>query len=339
MNEILKMLNALSADQLDSVIMRANIILEKKRKEEAEAALREKERQRQEKIAQEKRRQEEIAELQRKLQELQQQKVDIPEERHVTAGDGFIMYDAQKPTGDAASTAARGSSARPQTVSKIACPHCHTMNTANSLFCESCGQKLSAPKSPSQAASKPSQIYCPYCRQLNSSDSLFCLNCGKKLDGTRSQRVTQPTSRKVGAQVRYADESLKKWEMYPGESVQYHNLEIIMLQPNGGKYAYYMDVTNERILLSREGATAKNATLAVRMGGGLVGSLIAEGVKAASGAGPKPWLEIPLAAVSNCGVQNKKEFFIVADQTYVLKNKGYDKFLPDMVNRAKSRGV
>ena len=67
----------------------------------------------------------------------------------------------------------------------------------------------------------------------------------------------------------------------------------------------------------------------------LVGSIIAECVKAASGSGPRPWLEIPLAAVSHCGVQNKKEFFIEADQTYVLKNKSYETFLPDMVVKAK----
>ena len=73
--------------------------------------------------------------------------------------------------------------------------------------------------------------------------------------------------------------------------------------------------------------------------GCLVGSLIAEGVKAATGAGPKPWLEIPLAAVSSCGLQNKKEFFIVADQTYVLKNKNYDTILPNLVAQAKAKGI
>ena len=34
-------------------------------------------------------------------------------------------------------------------------------------------------------------------------------------------------------------------------------------------------------------------------------------------------------------VANKKEFFIEADQTYVLKNKHYETFLPDMVVKAK----
>ena len=111
--------------------------------------------------------------------------------------------------------------------------------------------------------------------------------------------------------------------------------EIVLLQPDGGKFAYHMEVTNQRILFYRESAASKNAGMVARMGGGLVGAIIAEGVKAASGSGPKPWLEIPLAAVSHCGVQNKKEFFIVADQTYVLRNKSYDNLLPDMVANAK----
>ena len=94
MNEILKMLNALTADELDSVLMRGGIMLEKKRKEEAEVAAREKERQRLEKIEQEKKRLEEIAALQRKLQELQSQKVVIPDEPGKATGDNFVMYDA-----------------------------------------------------------------------------------------------------------------------------------------------------------------------------------------------------------------------------------------------------
>ena len=94
MNEILKMLNELKADELDSLIVRAKILLEKKRKEEAEQALLEKERLRQEKIEQEKRRQQEIAELQRKLQELQSQKPDIPEPVN---GDNFVMREPAAP--------------------------------------------------------------------------------------------------------------------------------------------------------------------------------------------------------------------------------------------------
>lgn len=49
----------------------------------------------------------------------------------------------------------------------------------------------------------------------------------------------------------------------------------------------------------------------------------------------KPWIEIPLTAVSDCGVQNDKEFFIIADQTYVLKNKGYEKARPNLVAAVK----
>lgn len=278
MNEILKMLNELKADELDGVIMRATIMLEKKRKEEAEEALLEKERQRQEKIAQEKKRQQEIAELQRRLQELQNQQPDVPESVY---GDNFVMREPAVPV-------------QPKPM-RTYCPHCGQPNTAGSQFCENCGQKMTAP-----------------------------------------QTVPQPQA--GGAQARYADESMKKWEMLPGEQSMRSRHEIVMLQPNGGKFAYHMEATNQRILFYRESAASKNAGMVARMGGGLVGSLIAEGVKAAAGTGPKPWLEIPLTAVSSCGLQNKKEFFIVADQTYVLKNKNYDTLLPDLVAKAKRRG-
>lgn len=300
MHEILKMLNELKADELDSLIVRAKILLEKKRKEEAEQALLEKERLRQEKIEQEKRRQREIAELQRKLQELQSQKPDIPEPVN---GDNFVMREPAAPVQPKPAPAA------PQ---------------------------------PQPVQPRPAQTLCPHCGQSNAAGSMFCANCGQKMSATyqpapQSQPAPQPQA--VVAQVRYADESMKKWEMRPGEQNMRNRHEIVMLQPNGGKFAYHMEITNQRILFYRESAASKNAGMVARMGGGLVGSLIAEGVKAAAGAGPKPWLEIPLAAVSSCGLQNKKEFFIVADQTYVLKNKNYDTILPNLVAQAKAKGI
>lgn len=339
MNEILKMLNALSADELDSVIMRATIILEKKRKEEEEAAQREKERKRQELLEQEKRRQAEIAELQRKLRELQNQKVNIPEESGKTLGDNFVMYDAPKPTNRNNAPAAKPASTQPQAepkASKISCPHCRTMNAAGSVFCEACGKKLTAPKvdPKSQTAPRPSGVTCPNCRHLNKPGSMFCENCGRKIVG--GQTPQNATPRSGIEQVRYADDAMKKWEMGPGEKTVRGRHEIDMLKPKGGKYAYYMEVTNRRILLTRESKGAKNASVAAGISGGLVGALLAESIKSASGSGPRPWLEIPLTAVSNCGIQNQKDYFIIADQTYVFKNNSYEKILPDLVAKAKN---
>ena len=296
MNEILRMLNELKADELDKVIMRANILLEKKRKEEAEQELLEKERLRQEMILREKKRQQEIAELQRKLQELQSQKTEIPE---AVKGDGFVMREPAAPA-----------------------------------------QPKAAPvppvSTPTSVQSKPAQMYCPHCGRPNPAGSQFCSNCGQRMNVPHTSATpTRAPSNPGVSQVRYADESMKKWEMRPGEQSVRGRHEIVLLQPNGGKFAYHMEVTNQRILFYRESAASKNAGMVARMGGGLVGSIIAEGVKAASGSGPRPWLEIPLAAVYRCGVQNKKEFFIEADQTYVLKNKSYETFLPDMVVKAK----
>ena len=341
MNEILKMLNALSAEELDSVIMRANIILEKKRKEEAEAAEREKERKRRELLEQEKRRQAEIAELQRKLRELQNQKINIPEESGTTVGSNFVMYDAPKPTNKTSAPAAKPVSAQPQAASRpsgISCPNCRTMNVAGSQFCESCGKKLTAPSAEPkpQPAPRPSGVTCPNCRHLNQPGSMFCESCGRKIVG--GQTAQSPAPRSGSAQVRYAEDTMKEWQMVPGETSIRARHEIEMRQPDGGKYAYYMEVTNRRILLTRESKRAKNAAVAASIGGGFLGALIAEGVKSASGSGPKPWLEIPLTAVSNCGIRDQKEFFIVADQTYVFVNKNYENVLPDAVARAK-RGV
>ena len=296
MHEILKMLNELKADELDSLIVRAKILLEKKRKEEAEQALLEKERLRQEKIEQEKRRQREIAELQRKLQELQSQKPDIPEPVN---GDNFVMREPAAPVQP------KPASAAPQ---------------------------------PQPVQPRPAQTFCPHCGQSNAAGSMFCANCGQKMSATYQpapQPQPSPQPQAVVAQVRYADESMKKWEMRPGEQNMRNRHEIVMLQPNGGKFAYSMEVTNQRILLYRESAASKNVGMVGRMGGGLLGSMIVEGVKAASGAGPRPWVEIPMAAITNYGLQSKKEYFIVADQTYVIKNKGYEKYLTDIITNSK----
>lgn len=295
MNELLKLLNTLTADELENVIMCANIMMEKKRKEEAQEALLEKERQRQEKIAQEKRRLEEIAELQRRLQELQSQPVSIPEEPDTIPDITSFMNDA--PAEQAAPVQ--------QSLELVSCPHCGLKNISGKKFCANCGQKMvSNFRQEPQAAPAPAPQPAP-------------------------TPAPQP-------QVCYADEDLKEWVLASGEKMERDSQEVIFLKPEmDDKFAYSMEVTNKRILFSRETRASRNASIAARMGGGLLGSLIAEGVKSATGAGPKPWMEIPLTAVSNCGVQDKKEFFIDADKTYLLKNNGIDKFLPNLVANAK----
>lgn len=295
MNEILKMLNELKADDLDSLIVRANILLEKKRKEEAEQALLERERLRQEKIEQAQKRLREINALKQKLAELQSQQPDIPDPVN---GDGFVMHEPA-PVQPKPAPAPQPVPA-PQPARTI-CPHCGRANEAGSMFCSICGQRMDAPKAaaPKPAAPQPAKAQDP--------------------------------------QVRQAAEGMKNWEKRPNEYTIRVKHEIKLLQPYDGTFAHSMEVTDQRILLTRESAASKNAGMVARMGvGGLVGGLIADGLQAHSS---KPWLEIPLTAISSCGVQNGSEFFIVADQTYVLKNKKYEKLLPDLVAQAKSRGV
>ncbi|MBE5802829.1 MAG: hypothetical protein E7319_11175 [Clostridiales bacterium] len=311
MNEILKMLNELSADDLESVITRAHIILEKKRKEEAEKALLEKERLRQERLEQEKMRQQEIAELQRKLKELQSQSAAVVEP---VKGDDFVMFDSVPAANKAPSYSApvtqpapaKAAPAQSNPASTITCPYCHKLNIAGSMFCEKCGKRLSQsaqPAAPKQTAPQSAPAY-----QQNWTTTV----------------------------VRHEDGTMKKWEMLPGESIVQKYPEIQFIQPAmERKYVYSMQVTNKRILLSREGSFSAGMHTAGAMGGGLLGGLIMDGIKAATGAGPKPWMEIPLTAIRNCGVQNKKEFFIEADQTYVLRNKNYENVLPALVANAK----
>ncbi|MBQ8655359.1 MAG: hypothetical protein IJ507_10545 [Clostridia bacterium] len=255
MTEILKMLNALTADELDSVIMRASIMLEKKRKEEAEQALLEKERLRQEQLAQERKRQEEIAELQRRLRELQSQPAVVPEE---VKGDNFVMYEqpAKKPA--------------PQPVPV---------------------QPQPVPVQPQPAP-------------------------------VQTQPAPQPAE--SVPQVRYADEDMKKWTMLPGEETICNRHDINLLEPvKSGRTVYAMEITNKRILLYQQSAFARNAGNAF----GLAGALVRELTQS----GPKPWLEVPLAAITDYGVQNRKEFYFKADgQTYVMRNRHYDEILTNI---------
>lgn len=312
MNEILKLMNALSADELDGLIMRANIILENKRKEEAEAALREKERLRQEMIAQERKRQQEIVELQRKLQELQNQKIVIPDEP--VQGEAFVMYDSPRPVSDAYATPAPAKPLSPQP----------------------------APAQPRPAPAKPApqQPVCPYCRALNAPGSVFCASCGQRLDGKPAPQpapVPQSTPEPqpvqyAGEGVRYFTESEKEWKLAPGEhtiSILRQDIQLIQPAP-ASKMSYTMQVTDRRIIIECIGSFAKNV--------GLVGGIAGEMIRNAGGKGYKPWVEIPMAAITRYGVNGQNQFVIEAGETFVFKNKGYVKKLADVIAQAKSGG-
>ena len=302
MNEILKTLNSLTADELESLILRANIILDKKRKEEAEQKAQiEKERRRQEMLVQEKRRQQEIAELQRKLNELQSQPAYVPEE--TVNGNNFDM----------------------------------------------CGQSAPA------AAPKPAQAFnttiCPYCGQPNAAGSTFCVNCGQKLTAQAAPRpVSQPVSQSAPqpapasapsthSRIQYADENMNKWVMLPGEKIEWGKHDAFTAAAeNGKKYKYYIEITNMRLLFTRESAAAANAGMAARMGGGLLGAVVASGLKSATNSGPKPYMAIPLSAITNHGREGKKEYFIEAGERFVIQNHQYYQVLPTLIEKAKTNG-
>jgi len=264
MNEILKLLNALSADELDNVITCAGIILEKKRKEEAAQAL-----------EQEKKRQQEIEALERKLQELKGTPVPAPKAAPVSAR-----------------------------ASQVVCPHCKEMNAADSIFCSACGQRI--------AAATPAPAPMPRPAAPAAAAPAFA-----------------PTPKSTSGKVFFPNGTLNKWEALPDETSVRTPHEVTLIQPEKtGKYYYSMEVTNKRLLISRQHVAARGTSTAF----GMLGSLVTD----LAGGGYKPWAEIPLTAIRSCGLRDRKEFVIEADVTFVLKNKKYDEFLPALVNKAKS---
>lgn len=286
MNEILSLFNSLTADELDKVLTSGRALLEKKRREEAEQAQRKK-------IEDERKRQQEIAELQRRLQELQKQAAASEEKKEPVS--------ASKPE-----------------------------------YAESTSFR---PASQQAAASKPAEptpqpVICPYCSQSNTPGSLFCINCGQKMvlkhqPAPKPSPAPAPASsvRPASAQIRYAGEDMKKWEKLPGEKTERGLHEIKFIEPEKEKrMVYFMEVTNKRLLISREGLFAANAGLAF----GIVGHL-------ASNAAKKPYLEIPLTAITNYGLISKKEFLIEAGERFVLKNNVYDRTLPQLIENAKNQ--
>lgn len=132
--------------------------------------------------------------------------------------------------------------------------------------------------------------------------------------------------------------------MLPGEKTVKASHVIGLLKPEGGKFTYSMMVTDQRLLFWRESSSKKAGAAAriagatvIALGGGLLGPLVAAGTRAALSEDPKPWVEIPLTAISSCGLHaGTGEFYITADQTYVILNTDkYEKYIPELVEKAK----
>ena len=273
MNTILSLMEKLTAQDLETLLLRGKEMLDKKKAEEA--ALLKAERERQEKLEMEKKRLQEIARLQEKLKELQSQGAYVPDD---VRGANFVMRET-------------ASDKTSQPVNTLTCPHCNSLNPAGSAYCIGCGKLIASSPAPS-VSSKPAPAPQP-----------------------------QPMT---AASVRYADETMKKWLYLPGEKVEMSSHQVHFTEPDmGKKYSYSMEVTNKRILFTRIGAAAAHVGVAF----GLVGTLARD----LTNNGPKPWLEIPFEAIKNYGMIDKKEFFIEADRTYVLKDKNYNRLFSRLI--------
>lgn len=233
------------------------------------------------------------------------------------------------------------------TLRVIFCPHCHKWTDADFTHCVHCYESVnpSAPRPVPQAA----ETAAPTARPVTTPTPAPAARPVVTPTPAPAARpvatpAPAPAPKASAAQVRYADESVKNWTSIPGETIVKKAHVIGLLKPEGGKFTYSMMVTDRRLLFWRE-SNSKKAGIAARisgaavvaLGGGLLGPLVAAGTRAALSEGPKPWVEIPLTAISSCGLQNGTgEFYITADQTYVLQNmEKYEQYIPQLVKNAK----
>ena len=70
---------------------------------------------------------------------------------------------------------------------RMACPGCGEVNSADSLYCHTCGRGLVA--GTASTPSRPAVISCPRCRVSNSAEADFCYSCGLPFDEGRGRQT------------------------------------------------------------------------------------------------------------------------------------------------------
>lgn len=72
------------------------------------------------------------------------------------------------------------------------CSKCGAENEAGSKFCESCGEKLEAPKKTTSSKSSSAKAVCPSCGKENKKTAKFCEECGTSLAPKKPEKVKCP---------------------------------------------------------------------------------------------------------------------------------------------------
>lgn len=302
MDELLTTLNAMSVEDLECVISKAQKLIERKRQEVIRQAELEKERLEQERIEAERQKQEEITRLQQRLKELQ--------------GDSKEDVQAETPEKEISSKSEETTANRDpkeQGYRMIACPQCHKLIPADSHFCFYCGvdatqKRESGSDKISSEKQEESATVCPDCHTSISPDSQFCPNCGRAL--TSAEQNTQPQQnapRKISV---YMGDAVKKWDMLAGESEILGWKEVNISEPEKKPFAH-MKITNLRILISVEGRFQRG----MRTGNGLLVYAVTAGMEKG-----KPWIMIPLECILSYQLCDKKELQIKADKIYRFRS-------------------
>lgn len=276
---IFEQLSALSIEDLNLVIEKAQKLIKVKEQEALRLAQLEKERLERERLEKEQKRLEEIAELQRRLRELQQEEGTSVSAEQPKAQENVQSVPVQPKTEPVQSAPIQQ---EPQMYSLIRCPNCHEMIPSDSKFCHFCGTRIEA--NPAQA------------NNTNTQSNIRPNTCQEAFGGYHDS-------------VKYMDESIKKWETLDGEYDVSSWQSIVMSSPEEAKkLACYMKITTQRVLISAESRLKAGARTTAF---GAIGNLVVEEKG-------KPWVWIPLNAVRSYEILGKKEMQIEAERMYTF---------------------